>query len=160
MKNKACTRILCLLLFAAGVHAQDAPPAPRTRLRKTPERWNIFWQATSIGQAHDNFHAPYTGPESLNRSRRGRSLADHHFVHGLPAGGLHRAVFRSGNRGRQGLQQRRRTGQRLQRRAAARGQRDPEAVHRAAVHRAGFRFRRRKGSSRIRRKISWAGRGR
>ena len=66
MKNKARTRIFCLLLLAVGVRAQDAQsqadPAPAP---EKPERWNIFWQATSIGQTHDNFHSPYAGPESL-----------------------------------------------------------------------------------------------
>ncbi|HEY1760322.1 MAG TPA: carbohydrate porin [Bryobacteraceae bacterium] len=55
-----------LLLAAAGVYAQDAPPDAANPPAAAPERWNIFWQATSIGQAHDNFHAPYTGPESLS----------------------------------------------------------------------------------------------
>ena len=30
-----------------------------------PERWNLFYQATSIGQYHGTFHAPYQGPLSL-----------------------------------------------------------------------------------------------
>lgn len=29
------------------------------------ERWNIFWQATSIGQYHGTFRSPYEGPNSL-----------------------------------------------------------------------------------------------
>lgn len=29
------------------------------------ERWNIFWQATSIGQYHGAFRSPYEGPNSL-----------------------------------------------------------------------------------------------
>ncbi len=29
------------------------------------DRWNLFWQATSIGQAHGAFRAPYTGTNSL-----------------------------------------------------------------------------------------------
>jgi high affinity Mn2+ porin len=63
-------RIVCLLLLAVGVRAQDTPPNPADAANApaatAPERWNIFWQATSIGQAHDNFHAPYAGPESLS----------------------------------------------------------------------------------------------
>ena len=59
--------LLLLLLLATGMYAQDtqtqADPAPAA---ETPERWNIFWQATSIGQAHDNFHSPYSGPLSLS----------------------------------------------------------------------------------------------
>jgi len=30
-----------------------------------PERWNLFFQATSIGQYHGTFYAPYSGPFSL-----------------------------------------------------------------------------------------------
>lgn len=66
-------RLWLLLLLAAGVSAQVVPgPADAsstdpaaTSDPEAPERWNIFWQATSIGQAHDNFHALYTGPLSL-----------------------------------------------------------------------------------------------
>ncbi len=30
-----------------------------------PERWNLFYQATSIGDYHGTFHSPYAGPNSL-----------------------------------------------------------------------------------------------
>ncbi|HXI39302.1 MAG TPA: carbohydrate porin [Bryobacteraceae bacterium] len=30
-----------------------------------PERWNLYYQATSIGQRHGTFTAPYQGPSSL-----------------------------------------------------------------------------------------------
>ncbi len=30
-----------------------------------PERWNLYYQATSIGQVHGTFNAPYQGPLSL-----------------------------------------------------------------------------------------------
>ncbi len=56
-----CRRSVWLLLAASMVRAQDA-----TAPADPPERWNISYQATSIGQAHDNFHSPYEGPESLN----------------------------------------------------------------------------------------------
>jgi hypothetical protein len=29
------------------------------------ERWNLYYQATSIGQYHGTFHSPYSGPNSL-----------------------------------------------------------------------------------------------
>jgi high affinity Mn2+ porin len=52
--------ILCVFSLAA----QDAPttvtPAP------DPERWNLYWQATSIGQTHPGFQALYSGPLSLS----------------------------------------------------------------------------------------------
>jgi high affinity Mn2+ porin len=62
--------LVLLTLLATTLHAQapDAAPSvtPSATTDETPERWNIFWQATSIGQSHDNFHSPYAGPESLN----------------------------------------------------------------------------------------------
>ncbi len=54
---------------------QNPPPqggqVPRQEENKKPEpevvneRWNLFWQATSIGQYHGTFHAPYEGVNSL-----------------------------------------------------------------------------------------------
>ena len=32
------------------------------------ERWNLFYQATSIGQYHGTFHSPYSGPFSLQNT--------------------------------------------------------------------------------------------
>jgi len=40
-----------------GAPASDPPPAA--------ERWNIFYQATSIGDMHGAFRSPYSGPFSL-----------------------------------------------------------------------------------------------
>ncbi len=40
--------------------AQDQDPPPGR-----PERWNLFHQATSIGQYHGTFPSPYSGPFSL-----------------------------------------------------------------------------------------------
>ncbi|MDQ6679019.1 MAG: carbohydrate porin [Acidobacteriota bacterium] len=40
-----------------------------------PERWNLFYQATSIGQYHGAYHSPYSGPFSLqNYAERDVSL--------------------------------------------------------------------------------------
>jgi high affinity Mn2+ porin len=55
---------------------QQNPPAqggevPRQQENRTPEkaveneRWNLFWQATSIGQYHGTFNSPYASPFSL-----------------------------------------------------------------------------------------------
>ncbi len=55
-------RILGIALFVsltAGAWAQENVAEPQT------ERWNLYWQATSIGQYHGTFHAPYTGLLSL-----------------------------------------------------------------------------------------------
>jgi len=62
---------LALLAALAGrCSAQDQPvdPAPA-------ERWNLFYQATSIGDYHGTFHSPYEGAFSLqDRSERDVSL--------------------------------------------------------------------------------------
>src|ERR1700730_10131783 len=51
---------LSIAILAACARAQDQVqnPAP-------PERWNLFYQATAIGMYHGTFHAPYSGPFSL-----------------------------------------------------------------------------------------------
>ncbi len=41
---------------AAGEDADSTPAS---------ERWNLVWQATSIGQYHGTFHSPYEGANSL-----------------------------------------------------------------------------------------------
>ena len=54
---------ICLSLTIAFVPlaAQDAA-TPDTA---PPERWNLYYQATSIGQYHGTFDSPYEGPLSL-----------------------------------------------------------------------------------------------
>ena len=42
---------------------QEENKAPKEKVRN--ERWNLFWQATSIGQYHGAFDSPYEGPFSL-----------------------------------------------------------------------------------------------
>lgn len=50
----------CIYSWAqAPAQADTVPPPPDT------ERWNIFYQATSIGQYHGTFYSPYEGPFSL-----------------------------------------------------------------------------------------------
>jgi high affinity Mn2+ porin len=65
-----CNITLVVCLSALALRAQDnvAPPA-------SPDRWNLFYQATSIGQYHGNFHAAYSGENSLaNTPERDVSL--------------------------------------------------------------------------------------
>ena len=50
-----------MLSSCACAFAQSDPPAPPP----DPERWNFFYQATSIGQYHGTFPSPYAGPFSL-----------------------------------------------------------------------------------------------
>ena len=47
---------------------QNSPPPenkPEAKAEAESERWNLFYQATSIGQYHGRFHAPYAGTNSL-----------------------------------------------------------------------------------------------
>lgn len=46
-----------LLLLTSRLVAQDT--------LQNPERWNLFYQATSIGDYHGTFHSPYAGQFSL-----------------------------------------------------------------------------------------------
>src|SRR5258708_1341710 len=65
--------IACLTLSAWAQDASQTPPkAPND---SAPERWNLFYQATSIGQYHGTFNSPYSGPFSLrNYMERDASL--------------------------------------------------------------------------------------
>jgi high affinity Mn2+ porin len=57
-------RLALLLLWVAAGQSQTALDASST---DAPERWNVYFQATSIGQYHPSFDAPYSGPLSLIR---------------------------------------------------------------------------------------------
>jgi high affinity Mn2+ porin len=74
--NRGKTLLLsCALAAWSGQgHAQDPVPtlADTSSSNQTksvseigPERWNLYFQATSIGDYHGTFNAPYTGPLSL-----------------------------------------------------------------------------------------------
>ena len=54
--------VVCALLCAMSGMAQQ----PDTRT--TPERWNLYFQATSIGQSHGTFKSPYEDAFSLQDS--------------------------------------------------------------------------------------------
>ena len=73
---KLCS-FAALVCYAAT--AQQTPPPqggeiPRQQENKAPdepmkpERWNIFYQATSVGQYHGTFRSPYSGAYSLRNS--------------------------------------------------------------------------------------------
>ncbi len=61
MKTKLA--LLALLLF--GCRQMTAQDADSTEQEAAPELWNLYYQATSIGQEHGTFHSPYEGPLSL-----------------------------------------------------------------------------------------------
>ncbi len=61
-------QLLAILLLALAGSAQDLPQSQPPQDNQTPpepERWNLFYQATSIGQYHGTFNSPYAGPFSL-----------------------------------------------------------------------------------------------
>ena len=82
--NARALHIACgalLLLSIRATYAQEPSQIPQQEESKRPagpvepERWNLFYQATSIGQYHGMFHSPYTGSFSLqNRTERDVSL--------------------------------------------------------------------------------------
>jgi high affinity Mn2+ porin len=70
------TLALCLVLTSAAqgqpgdsANESDAQATPGStpdqNIDIAPERWGLFWQATSIGQYHDTFPSPYQGEHSL-----------------------------------------------------------------------------------------------
>jgi high affinity Mn2+ porin len=64
-------------LFAVFIWIASIPARAQqvVDLEARPERWNLFYQATSIGQYHGTFRSPYAGPNSLqNYSERDISL--------------------------------------------------------------------------------------
>lgn len=66
----------CLLLTSlqagraqdAAPSAADASPSVTTLEDTESERWNLYYQATSIGDYHGTFTAPYSGPLSLQNT--------------------------------------------------------------------------------------------
>ena len=57
---------LFLCLSQLSLRAQpDAPTPSGNASAADPERWNLYYQATSIGQHHGSFNSPYEGPLSL-----------------------------------------------------------------------------------------------
>src|ERR1039458_1144149 len=62
-KNSSGGLCAALLLVGSAMAQTDPEPAP--------ERWNLYYQATSIGQTHSTFTSPYAGPFSL------QNIAEH-----------------------------------------------------------------------------------
>ena len=72
----------CAVVFSIGLtaSAQEQSSPPQTP-PVTPQRWNLFYQATSIGQYHGTFHSPYSGLFSLqNYMERDVSLTTTLFI--------------------------------------------------------------------------------
>jgi hypothetical protein len=65
-----CLGAVLLLSISPKMAAQDQSQSnPQEVTKPDPtvesERWNLFYQATSIGQYHSTFRSPYSGPFSL-----------------------------------------------------------------------------------------------
>src|SRR5580700_3521599 len=56
--------VVCAILspLLAG---QDTGAADNATNADPPERWNLYYQATSVGQRHGTFNSPYQGPLSF-----------------------------------------------------------------------------------------------
>jgi high affinity Mn2+ porin len=57
---------IALLIVAANCYSQTPGNAQAAPTAQAPERWNLFYQATSIGQNHGWFRSLYEGPNSLS----------------------------------------------------------------------------------------------
>jgi high affinity Mn2+ porin len=73
---RTVTALLLTGTIAWTASAQEQPqPEQATPEAEAVERWNLFYQATSIGQYHGTFRSPYEGAFSLqNRMERDASL--------------------------------------------------------------------------------------
>jgi high affinity Mn2+ porin len=67
--------LLLLLAVLASAQGPSAAPADQPTSDPAPsaadtesENWNLYFQATSIGDYHGTFHSPYQGPLSLKDS--------------------------------------------------------------------------------------------
>jgi high affinity Mn2+ porin len=68
-----CAAVLMSIAWTAYAQEPSSPtqtPAPQTpppegQPAPASDRWNVFYQATSIGQYHGTFYSPYEGPFSL-----------------------------------------------------------------------------------------------
>ena len=71
----ACYAVLLMSIsLTASAQEQSQPPqTPPQEESKPPdasvepERWNLYYQATSIGDEHGTFHAPYARPAQPGR---------------------------------------------------------------------------------------------
>src|SRR5205809_6079369 len=77
--------LLATPLIAAEATEDSSSQEPKDNRQidriENSERWNLFFQATSIGQSHGPFRSPYSGPFSLqNRTEREASLTATFFL--------------------------------------------------------------------------------
>jgi high affinity Mn2+ porin len=64
-----CAGVLISISLTARAQEQPQPPQSTAAADAVnPERWNLSYQATSIGQYHGTFTSPYSGPLSLENN--------------------------------------------------------------------------------------------
>jgi high affinity Mn2+ porin len=73
-RRQGAAAVCIFLMVSICSHAQapsptgpdNASPTPQASNHETEtENWNLYWQATSIGDYHGTFTSPYSGPLSL-----------------------------------------------------------------------------------------------
>jgi high affinity Mn2+ porin len=65
MMKPICKIALPVCLCLGTLAAQSPPDGQSASDNAVTERWNLYYQATSIGQYHGTFNAPYAGANSL-----------------------------------------------------------------------------------------------
>ncbi len=79
LKNRLFSALFACVVTGSALAQQQQPAegtAPRQEQEKPdspsadsePQRWNLFYQATSIGQYHGVFRSPYEGAKSLHNT--------------------------------------------------------------------------------------------
>jgi len=63
--REVCRFALLPFLLSFRMFAQSDAPTDANASAAAPETWNLYYQATSIGQHHGTFNSPYEGPLSL-----------------------------------------------------------------------------------------------
>src|SRR5579864_183963 len=67
--------LVTMAIVSPILFGQTTAPAGNAPNADPPERWNLYYQATSIGQRHGTFNSPYEGPFSFqDRPERDVSL--------------------------------------------------------------------------------------
>jgi high affinity Mn2+ porin len=65
MSGSRAALAVWIVILCNGARAQDPPPDIASDTETAPERWNLYYQATSIGDYHGTFTSPYESPFSL-----------------------------------------------------------------------------------------------
>ncbi|MGA2212613.1 MAG: carbohydrate porin [Bryobacteraceae bacterium] len=66
LSNRLTILFLLLTPFCIFAQSDSAPADPDAAPPADPENWNLYYQATSVGDHHGTFNSPYEGPLSLH----------------------------------------------------------------------------------------------